>query len=214
MLKIFNGRFAGPTPHIAIASGLIVLFVALTIVVVVVRFGDSANKYEAAVATEPSTFLASQTRTSLYDIINAVRSYDASPTSASFTPALTFGSTLAGELGQLRQLAIAARSAPQRSAVQAAQAADGPVNAGLAAVRGANSAQARAAATDRLAAGLTALDLRLDAVAVANRQAAATAQSAAERSAHWARLIGYLIGGLAILMVLALTVYVVRLVDR
>jgi hypothetical protein len=214
MLKIFNGRFAGPTRHITIASGLIVLFVALTIGVVVVRFGDSANKYEAAVATEPSTFLASQTRTSLYDILNAARSYDASPTSASFTAASGFGSTLAGELGQLRQLAIAARSAPQRAAVQAAQAADAPVKAGLAAVRGANSAQARAAATDRLAAGLTALDLRLDAVAVANRQAAATAQSAAERSAHWARVIGYLIGGLAILMVLALTVYVVRLVDR
>src|SRR6202042_2144956 len=160
MLKIINGRFAGPTRHIAIASGLIVLFVALTIGVVVVRFGDSANKYEAAVATEPSTFLASQTRTSLYDILNAVRSYDARPSSASFTRAAAFATTLAGELGELRQLAIVGRSAPQRTAVQAAQAADAPVDAALVAVRDANSARARAAATDRLAAGLTALDLR------------------------------------------------------
>ena len=108
MLKIFNGRFAGPTRHITIASGLIVLFVALTIGVVVVRFGDSANKYEAAVATEPSTFLASQTRTSLYDILNAARSYDASPTSASFTAASGFGSTLAGELGLTQTSAASA----------------------------------------------------------------------------------------------------------
>jgi hypothetical protein len=212
MRKIINGRFAGPTRHIAIASGLIVLFVALTIGVVVLRFDVSASKYDAALATEPSTFLASQTRTSLYDILNAVRIYNATPTSANSTSAAGFGTQLAAELGQLRQLA--GRSGPQRTAVQAAEAAAAPVDAALVAIRGANSPRARAATTGRLAAGLTALDLRLDAVAAANRQAAATAESAAQSSAHWARIIGYLIGSLAILMVIALTVYVVRLVDR
>jgi methyl-accepting chemotaxis protein len=58
------------------------------------------------------------------------------------------------------------------------------------------------------------LDTRLDAVAAADRQTAATLQSAAQSSAHWARIIGFLIGGLAILMVLALAVYVIRLVGR
>src|ERR1700733_7610423 len=150
MLKIFNGRFAGPTPHIAIASGLIVLFVALTIGVVVIRFGASANKYEAALNTEPSTFLASQTRTSLYDILNAVRIYNATPTSAGYTTAARFGTQLAAELGQLRQLS--GRSGAERSAVQAAEAAAAPVDAALIAIRGANSARGRAAPTDRLAA--------------------------------------------------------------
>ncbi len=214
MLKAINGRFAGPTRHIAIASGLIVVFVALTIGVVVLLFGDSANKYEAALATEPSTLLTSETRTSLYDILNAVRSYDASPAPARYTPAAAFGTTLAGDLRQLHELALSAGSEPQRTAAEAAQAAGAPVGAVLAAVRGASSPQARAAATDRLAAGLTMLDHRLDAVAATDRQAAATARSAAESSAHWARIIGYLVGSLAILMVLALTFYVVRLVDR
>src|ERR1700733_8547659 len=214
MLRIINGRFAGPTRHIAIASGLIVVLVALTIGVVTLRFGASTDKYEAALATEPSTFLVSQTRTSLYDILNAVRSYDASPTGARSATAAAFGAALSGELGPL---ALAERSGGQGTTVQAAQAAQAggaPVKAALAAGLGAISARARAAATERLAYGLTTLDLRLDAVAAANRQAAATAEHAAQNSAHWARIIGYLIGSLAILMVIALTVYVVRLVDR
>src|ERR1700733_263017 len=217
MLKIITGRFAGPTRHIAIASGLIVVLVALTIGVVTLRFCASTDKYEAALATEPSTFLVSQTRTSLYDILNAVRSYDASPTGARSATAAAFGATLSAELGQLNQLALAERSGGQGTTVQAAQAAQAggaPVKAALAAGLGAISARARAAATERLAYGLTTLDLRLDAVAAANRQAAATAEHAAQNSAHWARIIGYLIGSLAILMVIALTVYVVRLVDR
>jgi hypothetical protein len=212
VLKIINGRFAGPTRHIAIASGLIVLFVALTIGVVVIRFGDSGDKYEAALAPEPSTFLASETRTSLYDILNAVRGYDARPTRASSSNAAAFGTTLAGQLRQL--VALATVTGPQRTAAQAAQAAAAAVEAPLVAIRSASSAQARDTGTDRLVAGLTTLDLRLDAVAAADRQAAYTAQSAAQRSAHWARIIAYLIGSLAILMVIALTIYVVRLVDR
>src|ERR1700733_36579 len=148
MVKTITGRFAGPTRHIAIASGLIVLFVALTIGVVFVRFDDSASKYQTAVATQPSTFLASQTRTSLYDILNAVRSYDATPTPASYGTAAAFGTALTGELRQLRQLALAARSGPEQTAVQAAQAAGTPVDAALVAVQSANSARTRAAATD------------------------------------------------------------------
>ena len=103
MLKIMNGRFAGPTRHIAIASGLIVVLVALTIGVVVLRFGASTDKYEAALATEPSTFLVSQTRTSLYDILNAVRSYDASPTTARSTTAAGFGAALGAVQGSARR---------------------------------------------------------------------------------------------------------------
>src|ERR1700733_2153384 len=148
MLKIFNGRFAGPTRHIAVASGLIVLFVALTIGVVVIRFGDSANKYEASVATQPSTFLTSETRTSLYDILTAVRSYDASTAPASATEATAFDTTLASQLRHL--LALATLTRPQRTAAQAAQAAATPVSAALAAVLSGRSAQARTAATNRL----------------------------------------------------------------
>jgi hypothetical protein len=211
MHKRLNVRFAGPTRHIAIASGLVVVLVALTIGVVVLQFGASANKYEAALATQPSTFTIGAARTSQYDILNAVRLYDTSPTPASGATVAAFRTTL---VGQLRQLALAARGGPARTAVQATRPAATAIDAALVAVRGARSPRARAAATDQLNAGLTRLDLRLDAVAAANRQTAATAETAAQSSAHSARIIGYLIGSLAILMVLALTVYVVRLVGR
>jgi hypothetical protein len=212
MLNLTNGRFAGPTRRIAIASGLIVVFVALTIGLAVIRFGDSAHKYEAALATQPSTFLTSETRTSLYDILTAVRSYDANNSQASLTQAAGFYTTLATQLRQI--LALATLTGAQRTAAQAAQAAATPVGDALAAVRSASTAQARTAATDRLVAGLTTLDRRLDAVAAADQHAAATSQRAAQSSAHSARIIGYLIGALAILMVVVLAVYVVRLVDR
>ena len=119
MLNLTNGRFAGPTRRIAIASGLIVVFVALTIGLAVVRFGDSAHKYEAALATQPSTFLTSETRTSLYDILTAVRSYDANNSQASLTQAAGFYTTLATQLRQI--LALATLTGAQRTAAQAAQ---------------------------------------------------------------------------------------------
>jgi methyl-accepting chemotaxis protein len=211
MLKIINDRLAGPTRHIAIASGLIVVLVALTISVVALRFGASANKYEAALATQPSTFTTSEARTSLYDILNTVRRDDTAPTPASAVRAAAYRATLTG---QLRRLALVTPSGAERTAVHAAQAAAAPIDAALAAVEVPGGAPSRAAATDRLAAGLSTLDLRLDAVAADNRRAAAAAQSAAESSANSARVIGYLIGSIAILMVLALTIYVVRLVGR
>ncbi|HEY4828144.1 MAG TPA: hypothetical protein VIH85_15315, partial [Solirubrobacteraceae bacterium] len=98
---------------------MIVVLVALTIGVVTLRFGASTDKYEAALATEPSTFLVSQTRTSLYDILNAVRSYDASPTRVRSTTAAAFGAALGAELGQLNQLALAERRGRQGATVRA-----------------------------------------------------------------------------------------------
>jgi methyl-accepting chemotaxis protein len=58
------------------------------------------------------------------------------------------------------------------------------------------------------------MDTHFDAVAAAERQLATAAESSAQNSANSARLVGLLAGALAILMVLGLAVYVVRLVSR
>ncbi len=211
MRKVIDGQFATPTRRIAIVSGLIVVLVAVTIGVVVLRFNDSANKYETALATQPSTFTTSETRTSLYDILSAVRRYDAAPTPANRTAVAQFATTLAG---QIRLLGLEARSAPVRTAVQSSAITAANAAGVLASLRNADTPPARVAATDRLVVALSALDLRFDRVAQADRQTAAAAESAAESSANSARILGLVTGGLAILMVLALAVYVVRLVAR
>jgi hypothetical protein len=211
MRRITQGLSGGPTRRIAIASGLIVVLVAITVVVILVRFGAAADKYESALGTQPSAFLTSNSRTSEYDILNASRVYDASPTAANGATLVSFGVTLTSEL---RQLARDAHSSGERAAVSSAATAGPQINATLTALRRASSNQARSALTARLAPQLAALDTRFDAVATADRQTATAAQKAAQNSAHWARIIGILIGALAILMVLVLAVYVIRLVGR
>ncbi len=211
MREVIDARFATPTRRIAFVSGLIVVLVAITVGLVVVRFGASADKYETALATQPSTFTTSETRTSLYDILNAVRFYDAAPSAANRAAVAAHATALAG---QIRQLALDARTAPERTAVQSAATAAASVASVLTALRNATVARTRVAVTDRLVVALSALDQRFDSVAQADRQAAATAQSAAQSSAQSARVIGFVTGGLAVLLVLVLAVYVVRLVAR
>jgi hypothetical protein len=98
MREVIDARFATPTRRIAFASGLIVVLVAITVGVVVLRFGDSADKYESALATQPSTFTTSETRTSLYDILNAARFYDAAPSPANRAVVAAHAITLAGQI--------------------------------------------------------------------------------------------------------------------
>jgi hypothetical protein len=211
MRNAVNSQLAGPVRRIAIASALIVVLVAATIGGIVLCFDASANKYETIVAVQSSSFATSDTRTSLYDILNAVRSYDLRPTVANGAIMAEFRSQLGADLDRL---VLAARGTP----VRAAAGATGPVatvlDRALAALRSAPSAHARASAANLVAARLSTLDRRLDAVQAIARQTTSTADSAARGSAGSARLIGYLIGGLAILMVLGLAAYVVRLVDR
>ena len=209
MRATIGGRFRGPTQRIAVASGLIVLLVALTIGVIVLRFGDSSNKYESALATEPSTFTTSEARTDLYDIVTAARRYDAAPTPANARAMEGFATVLDEQLAAITR---ASTTPSLRTTARAATAAATPVTAGITAVRDATTPQARTAATDQLVTRLAGLDAHFDAVAGADRQVAHSAEHAAQRSAHWARIIGLLIGGLAILAVLALALYMTRLV--
>jgi methyl-accepting chemotaxis protein len=211
MRNAVNSQLAGPVRRIAIASALIVVLVAATIGIIVLRFGASADKYETIVAVQPSSFATSDTRTSLYDILNAVRRYDLSPTAANGATVANFRSQLGANL---ERLTSAAQDERERAAASATAPAATVLDHALAALRRAPSGHARASAADLVATGLTNLDLRLDAVEATNRQTISTAESAARSGADSARTIGYLTGGLAILMVLALAVYVVRLVDR
>jgi hypothetical protein len=211
MRNALHSQLAGPVRRVAIASTAIVVLVALTIGIVVLRFDASANKYEIAVATEPSTFTTSETRTSLYDILNAVGRYDDNPTAANVALVTEFRAQLAAHLVRLAQLEQGKNG---RAAVSATAAPAAVIDRGLLALQRARTSRARAAASDEISAGLTTLDVRFDAIAAVDRQTASSAVAAARRSATSARLIGYLIGGLAMLLVVALAVYVVLLIGR
>jgi hypothetical protein len=211
MRKALYSQLAGPVRRIAIASTCIVVLVALTIGVVVLRFDASANKYETAVATEPSTFTTSEARTSLYDILNAVRRYDDDPTVANGAIVSAFRAELAAHLVRLAALAQGERG---RAAVSAAGQPDGVIDRAVRALQQARSGAARTAASDELSAGLTTLDVKFDAIAAVDRDTASTAVAAARRSGESARVIGYVIGGVAILLVIALAFYVVLLIGR
>ncbi len=211
MRTFINGQLAGPTRRIAIASGLIVVLVAASIGVVVLRFDSSASKYESALATQSATAKTSEARTSLYDILNATRTYDQTGQPTALAGVTSARAELDSGLGQLAGLA---RTGAERSAIKAATATATSLDPAIRSLAAARRTPDRAAATNQLALGLAAMDTRFDAVAAADRQEAIAAESAAEDSANSARLVGLLTGALAILMVLALAVYVVRLVAR
>jgi methyl-accepting chemotaxis protein len=211
MRTSIQGRLAGPTRRIALASSIIVVLVGVAIVVVVLRFDSSTSKYESALATQSTSFTTSDARTSLYDILDAARRYDANLRPADLAAVTTFHARLLSQLGQLGRTA---KSAPEQAAISAASTAAGQVDAAIRSLTTARRAQDRTAATNQLAIDLAAMDTRLDAVATADRAAATAAEGSAKSSANSARLVGFLVGGLAILLVIALAAYVIRLVSR
>src|ERR1700683_414822 len=105
MRNAVTSQLAGPVRRIALASALIVVLFAATTGVIVLRLDASANKYETIVAVQPSSFTTSDTRTSLYDILNAVRRYDLSPTAANGETVADFRSQLGANLDRLASVA-------------------------------------------------------------------------------------------------------------
>jgi methyl-accepting chemotaxis protein len=211
MRQKIDGRFAGPTRRIAVASGLIVVVVAVAIGVVFVRFHSSTSKFESAVATEVPIATTSNARTGMYDILNAGERYLATGSPAELDNLATFRGVLAS---QLQQLAAKADTAPELAALRRAGAAATIVDTSTKALPAERGTRDAAAVFDNLGDRLATLDASLDAVAVAERQEAITSRDAARSSASSARIAGLIAGAVAILMVLALAVYVVRLVSR
>jgi hypothetical protein len=200
---------AGPVRRIAIASALIVVLVAATIAVVVFRFDGSAGKYDRALKAESLAFTASNARSGEYDILNAARLYDANPDVANRSALAGLNGTLTH---QLQEIDRDSYTTSQRAAARAVIAAAVPVTAAIRSLGNASDAPARAAATSRLYTALSDLDVRFDAVAAADHQPAEATLRATEHNANSARIIGIVIGGLAILVVFVLALYVVRLV--
>jgi hypothetical protein len=211
MRTFLAGQFSGPTRRIAIASGLIVVLVAAAIGVVVLRFDASAGRYESALATQSATAKTSEARTTLYDILNAARRYDESGQRADI-PAVT--AARAQLDSHIAQLTGAARTPAERATTNATRTTAASLDPAIRSLTAARNAPDRLAALEQLVSGLARMDTHFDAVAAAERQLATAAESSAQNSANSARLVGLLAGALAILMVLGLAVYVVRLVSR
>jgi hypothetical protein len=211
MHELIDRGAAGPIRRIAFASALIVVLVAATIFVVVFRFDGSTSKYDRALKAESLAFTTSNARSGQYDILNADRLYAANPDAANRLALTGFSGTLTD---QLQEIDRDSYTAAQRAAARAVIAAAVPVTDAIRSLGNASDAAARAAASSRLHTALGELDVRFDAVAAADRQPAEATLHATERNAKSTRIICIVIGGLAILLVFALTLYVVRLVQN
>ncbi len=201
----------GPIRRIAIASASIVVLVAVAIFIVVFRFDGSTSKYDRALKAESLAFTTSNARSGEYDILNADRLYDANPDVANRSALAGFSDTLTH---QLQEIDRDSYTVAQRATARAAIAAAVPVTAAIRSLGNPSDAATRTAASSRLSTALSALDVHFDAVAAADRQPAQATLHATEGGANSVRIIGIVIGGLAILVVFALALYVVRLVQK
>jgi hypothetical protein len=99
-------------------------------------------------------------------------------------------------------------------ALSAVTAATAPLDAAIADLRGAKRRGSEQGALQRVDAVLAGLDSRFDALAAAERTQGKALEGAAGRSVANARLVGIVIGTIAILLAIGLTGYTVRLTRR
>jgi len=212
MLSVLGERLGGPTRRIAIAGVLIVVLVGVAIGVTVWRFGVGVDRYSQALANNVTISATGETRTSLFDVLVAAQRYAASPTVAGLA---TLEAARTSVHTGLRAVASTGLSSPaERSAMAGAQLALTHLDNSIAELIGLARRLAAPAAADRVVVSLSAIDKQLDGLAQAENIAAAHSQNAAKSSASSARLIGILVGCLAIAMVLLLVTYAVRVTSR
>ncbi|HEV3321242.1 MAG TPA: methyl-accepting chemotaxis protein [Solirubrobacteraceae bacterium] len=205
-------RLGGPTRRIAIAGALIVVLVGGAIGVTLWRYGASTSKYEATLKNAATIAQTAEARTAVYDILNAARP-------------LTTGAS-AADISALHE----ARAELEPTLVSLAHStADTPLEqTALARARGVADALALTIATlsqnagtplaaaevDHIANLLDGVDHQLDVIVATENVQDQSDRSSAQASSNSALLLSLLVGGLAMLCTVLLTVYVVRLTGR
>jgi methyl-accepting chemotaxis protein len=210
MSTSISETFAGPVRRIAIASGLIVVLVAVAIGVALLYFASSTGEYDAALRTESTAFATSGARASLYDILASAARYRATGRATDRTALTT---ARAGLSDQLRLLARDSSTGTERVAVGAATTTAASIDVGIRSLEAPTGRQS-SEPMSRISGGLRAVAGGLDAVSGAERRQASATPTSARSSGHLAIIVGLTAGGLAILMILGLATYVSRLVAR
>jgi Methyl-accepting chemotaxis protein (MCP) signalling domain len=201
-------RLGGPAQRIAIASALIVVLVGVAIGVTLWRFSASSEKYESTIKNGTTVATTVAARTAAYDILEAARQLTQSHGAAQ---ALALR-TASGELtSSLASLARATAGTPhEQLALREARAAVAQIDASLDGGRGVGGTYT-AAEVARVAALLRLVDTRLDVVTATEAAQTQEDERSAKSSAGAARLLGILLGGVAIVLAMLLALYTVRL---
>jgi methyl-accepting chemotaxis protein len=205
-------RLGGPTRRIAIAGALIVVLVGAVIGVTLWRFSASANNYDRALANNATIATTGGARTSLFDILDAAQVYG-STRSASNLAALGFArASLTADTEAIAATGL--RTPAERVALRRVQSSARSLGVSIAALTSLGPTQSADLALRRVTESLHRVDAGFDALTRAENVEARGAQGSAEAGASTARLVGILLGCLAIAMIVLLVVYVVRLTRR
>ncbi len=205
-------RLGGPTRRIAIAGALIVVLVGSAIGVTLWRFGASADSYNRALANNATIARTGEARTSLFDILNVAQVYGGARNASNLTALGSARTNLTAETKAVAATGL--RTSAERTALGTVQSSARSLDVSIAALTSLAPAQSADLALRRVTASLHQVDAGFDALARAENVETSRVQSSAEAGASAARLVGILLGCLAIAMIVLLVIYVVRLTSR
>jgi Methyl-accepting chemotaxis protein (MCP) signalling domain len=212
MIKIIGDRLGGPTRRIAIAGALIVVLVGAAVGVTLWRFGVSTTKYEAAVKNIHTVAETTEARTAVYDILNGARPL---ATSGSATDITTLREDDAELEPILVSLAALTTDTPlEQNALGHARAIAAELQSAVATLTQHAGTPAAAAEIDHIAHLLDGVDREMDVVIATENVQDRSDQHSAQAASSSAQFFSLLVGALAMLCTVLLTVYTVRLTGR
>jgi methyl-accepting chemotaxis protein len=209
MHQSLGDRLSNPARRIALAGVLIVVLSGAAIGVTIWRFSVSATRYDRVVVNAETIADTGESRTNLFDILDAAQRYAISADKADAATLAAARTSLQTGLAKVGASGLATTA--ERTALSAAQANTSKLDANIAAMTPLAGTRSASIATERIADSLSVIDHNLDALVTAESSETHQAQSSAKSSARSARLVGIIVGGLAILLVVLLTIYTVRI---
>jgi methyl-accepting chemotaxis protein len=209
MGKISRDNLGGPTTRIAISGALIVFMVSAALGVTFWRFESSLSRHDDVARSVAALAATDATHTSLFDVTNAVLKHQTSTAGQAQAEAQVARRELVTNLA--RTAATDRGSALVRQAVARASATATALDAPISAL---GRAGVTSGSLPGIVAALDTIDRELDRIVSAEQRRAAAARSDARASASAARLDGIVVGVLALLAVIALIAYAVRLTSR
>jgi hypothetical protein len=211
-MKIFREKLGSPAARIGAAGALIVILVTVAIGGTVWRFGSSSDRYEQALRSVGVISAISAARTSTFNVDNAVLHYEVTPGADDIADAQRARRQLAADV--TRAAATDSSSAPVQLAVDRASTATAALRGAINTLSARHTLAGQRRAVANIRSKLDVVDTSFDLITAAAKARAAQAQSAAQTSGNAARLDGVLVGALALLAVIALVGYSVRLTAR
>jgi methyl-accepting chemotaxis protein len=208
MPKRLQNHLAGPAARIALAGALIAIAVAGAIGVSLWRYDTSANTYRRALGIVNTIANTGSARTVDFDITLAAENFADTGNAADLASVRAARNSLAPDIAGIDPPSAYIAATKRMNAVTAATV---PLDAALAKLTRARGLSSRQAALQHVEASISRLDLSFDALAAAERTQARVMESSADDGAANARLVGIIIGTIAVLMTIALTAYSVRL---